>query len=81
MGDSEKDEFEQALASGRRPAVFMFQPKRFRPVPAEQLEEWERSIQEYFGLANVEIDRDKLRSPTWSDSGHGRICADDSDEH
>ena len=43
MADAAQDRFDQAIAAGRRPAVFMFQPNKFEAVTPE-LAEWESSI-------------------------------------
>ena len=76
------EELDQAIARGRRPAIFMFQPHRFERVTPDRLVEWERSIANYFGLLSARLDMDKVaRGATWSDSGEGNICADDSDYH
>ncbi|WUJ68867.1 hypothetical protein OG809_27625 [Kribbella soli] len=82
MGDEREERFRAALDEGRKPAVFMFQPTSFEPVTPERLSEWERSVQEGFGLNTDGFERDlMLRSASWSNCGNGQICADDSDWH
>jgi hypothetical protein len=77
-----QEELDRAIARGRRPAIFMFQPHRFERVTPDRLLEWEHSIANYFGLPSARLDMDKVaRGATWSDSGEGNICADDSDYH
>ena len=44
MTDAAQHRFDQAIAAGRRPAVFMFQPNKFEAVTPERLAEWESSI-------------------------------------
>lgn len=73
-------EAQDSSAGDRRPAVFMFQPTKFEPVTPERLAEWERSITDYFGLPEPDLDGEAMaRGGTWSNCGDGRICADDSD--
>jgi hypothetical protein len=79
---SAQTDLEKALASGRRPAIFMFQPNKFEAVPPDRLAEWEYQVEHYVGLPAAQFDREKLlASATWSDCGEGRICPDDSDYH
>lgn len=76
------DLFGEDLPEGARPAVFMFQPHSFETVAPDRLSEWERGIQQDFGFATAEFAEDDLvNSATWSNSGDGEICADDSDYH
>jgi hypothetical protein len=81
MADAAQDAFSQALASGRRPAVFMFQPNKFEIVMPDRLAEWEYSITQYFGLPSPQFDEYQLAGASWSNCGEGLICADDSDYH
>ena len=77
-----QEELDRAIARGRRPAIFMFQPGKFERVTPDRLVEWERSIANYFGLQSARLDMEQAaRGATWSDSGEGNICADDSDLH
>jgi hypothetical protein len=73
---------EQPVETGRRPAIFLFQPHTFRRVTPARLAEWEQTMLTHFGLNADEMpfdERSVLRGGTWSDSGpSGQICADDS---
>jgi hypothetical protein len=70
--------------TARRPAVFLFQPRRFRRVTPERLEEWENTVRKQFGMSESELifdDQRVLNGGSWSDSGpNGQICPDDSDD-
>lgn len=68
---------EEALAQGRRPTVFMWQPIRFELVPSERLHEWETLIREEIGLPVAAVRRgggSATLSATLPDD-----CMDDSD--
>lgn len=67
-----------ALAAGRRPTVFMWQPSRFERVKADGLAEWERNIREQVGLPVSSIRRDAGGSETLS-ATLPNDCMDDSD--
>ncbi|MEV0095036.1 hypothetical protein [Streptomyces sp. NPDC050738] len=68
---------------GRRPAVFPFRPHTFTAVTPERLTEWEESLSTRYGLPGARLagaeGKIMLESATWSNSGDGEICADDSD--
>jgi len=64
--------------SGRRPAVFMWQPSRFYVVPAERLADWERVLREHVGIPAAGVAVGDNASGTLS-ATHPNDCMDDSD--
>jgi hypothetical protein len=73
------DRLAQALAEGRRPSVFMFQPARFERVVSDRLSEWEDVVRKEVGLPVSGLDAGAVsNSGTWSVSLPDE-CMDDSD--
>lgn len=75
---------EQSAGGGadpRRPAIFMWQPSRFRLIPAERLTEWERLLRLRVGLPIEGLASDQVGGSATLSATLPNDCMDDSDIH
>jgi hypothetical protein len=73
------DRLAQALAEGRRPSVFMFQPSRFERVGSDRLSEWEDVVRNEVGLPASRFDAGAVSNSGTLSVSLPDECMDDSD--
>jgi hypothetical protein len=78
FADNESTEGGGNGSDTRRPAIFMWQPSRFRKVPAERLAEWERVLRVRVGLPIEGLASDQVGNASLS-ATLPNDCMDDSD--